>query len=96
MQELIDILTELIPAISEALPLASEEEKTDLIGLTKSLSEIVNRGSGLAKQGKSWSAAEDAELVKGHAEGIATADLAKRFSRSEGAIKSRLIKLIIK
>jgi hypothetical protein len=94
MDELIEALTELLPALYTALPTATEEQKTDLIGLARSLTEMVNRASGLAKQGLSWTAVEDNELLSDHRSGVSISDLAKKFLRSEGAIKSRLAKLL--
>jgi hypothetical protein len=94
MDELIGILTELLPAIQAALPNATEEEKSDLSGLARSLTELVNRASGLAKQGLSWNGAEDRELLADHRSGVSISELAKKFLRSEGAIKARLAKLL--
>jgi hypothetical protein len=94
VQDLIDCLTELPAQLKLLVPSATEEQRNDLRGLLRASTDLLNQVDGLANSGLSWSTVEDSNLLVGHRAGVSIDDLAKKRSRSSGAIRSRLHKLI--
>ena len=94
VQDFIDCLTELPAQLKLLVPSATEEQRNDLRGLLRASTDLLNQVDGLANSGLSWSTVEDSNVLVGHRAGLSIDDLAKKHSRSSGAIRSRLHKLI--